>query len=316
MSEKVVDVRNLTYVYPDGTLALKDVSIDVSQGELVVLLGPNGAGKSTLLLHLNGILKGSGSIRIFGEDIVNKKRSEVVSEVGLVFQDPDDQLFMPTVFDDVAFGPINLGLSDLEVKGRVESALKKMNMQGYESRCPHHLSLGEKKRISLASVLSMEPEILAFDEPTSNLDPKSRRDVLKVMKDLKADGKTIILATHDINAVPEISDRVYVINKTLLGGGSPREIFLDVDLLKNSNLEVPSITLLFEILSCFGYNCDELPLSIDEAISHLTETIETGGGHIHLHMHEHTHRDIKKIRRRHEHHTDEDSEETKKVLNP
>lgn len=302
MSEKVVDVRDLTYVYPDGTLALKDVSMDVSRGELVVLLGPNGAGKSTLLLHLNGILKGSGSIRIFGEDIGNKKRSEVVSEVGVVFQDPDDQLFMPTVFDDVAFGPINMGLSDLEVERRVESALKKMNMLGYEARCPHHLSLGEKKKISLASVLSMEPEILAFDEPTSNLDPKSRRDVLKVMKDLKADGKTIILATHDINAVPEISDRVYVINKTLVGEGSPREIFLDADLLKDSNLEVPSITILFEILSCFGYNCDKLPLSIDEAISHLTTTIETEGGHIHLHMHEHTHEDIKKVRRRHEHH--------------
>lgn len=301
--DPVISIKNLTYRYPDGTLALDNVSLDVFRGELIALLGPNGAGKSTLLLHLNGVLKGSGSIRIFGGNIQDKKRGEIIREVGIVFQDPDDQLFMTTVFDDVAFGPMNMGLSKQEIGERVEDALGNVGLRGYEDRYPHNLSFGEKKKVSLATITSMEPEIIVLDEPTSNMDPKSRADILRIIKELKSRGKTIIIATHDINAVPEIADRIYILDRRIIAEGSPREIFMNVDLLKKANLDVPGITKLFEILTCFGYNCEDLPLSIDEAVSHLTKSIEKGGGHIHLHIHKHTHENIKKIRRKYEHHS-------------
>ncbi len=301
--DPVISIKNLTYRYPDGTLALDNVSLDVFGGELIALLGPNGAGKSTLLLHLNGVLKGSGLVSIFGGNIQDKKRGEIIREVGIVFQDPDDQLFMTTVFDDVAFGPMNMGLSKQEIGERVEDALGNVGLRGYEDRYPHNLSFGEKKKVSLATITSMEPEIIVLDEPTSNMDPKSRADILRIIKELKSRGKTIIIATHDINAVPEIADRIYILDRRIIAEGSPREIFMNVDLLKKANLDVPGITRLFEILTCFGYNCEDLPLSLDEAVSHLTESIEKGGGHIHLHIHKHTHENIKKIRRKYEHHS-------------
>ncbi|MCK5343272.1 MAG: ATP-binding cassette domain-containing protein, partial [Candidatus Heimdallarchaeota archaeon] len=293
-----VNIKNLTYRYPDGNLALDNVSLGVAKGELIALLGPNGAGKSTLLLHLNGILTGSGLVEIFGEDITKKKRGEIIKEVGMVFQDPDDQLFMSRVFDDVAFGPMNMDLPKEEIEKRVTSSLKKVGMRGYENRCPHHLSSGEKKKIAIATILSMEPEIIVLDEPVSNLDPKSRDAILEILKELKSKGKTIIITTHDVNVVPEIADRIYILDKKIIAKGTPREIFTNAKLLKEANLDVPKITLLFEILACFGYSCDNLPLSIDDAVSHITQTIETKGGHIHLHLHEHTHDEIKKISRK------------------
>ncbi len=302
MPDIAVEVEALSYKYPDGNLALDNVSLSASPGELIALLGPNGAGKSTLLLHLNGILKGEGSIRIFGEDIKNKKRSKIIEKIGIVFQDPDDQLFMPTVFDDVAFGPLNMGLSKQEVKMRVESALKKVGLKGYEDRCPHNLSFGEKKKAAFATILSMEPEIIILDEPASNLDPQSSRALFKIIKELKDKGKTIIIATHDIGIVPEIADKIYILDHKIIAEGTPRQIFSDADLLKKTNLEAPKITMLFEILTCFGYNCNDLPLSIDEAITHLTQSIETKGGHMHLHIHEHTHNEIKKITKKYGHH--------------
>jgi len=297
-----IELKNLNYTYPDGTNALRDVNLRIEEGESVALLGPNGAGKSTLLLHLNGILRGEGAVKIFGSDIMEKETRELIGEIGIVFQDPDDQLFMTTVFDDIAFGPLNTGLSREEVRKRVSSSLKKVGLEGFEDRCPHNLSFGEKKRISLATVLSMEPRILVFDEPTANLDPRSKRDVVSLINDLKKDGKTVIIATHDVNMVPEIVDRAYILNKTIIREGTPREIFMDTQLLKKSNLDIPLITQLFEILSCFGYDATDIPLSIEEAVSHLTKSIQTKGGHIHLHIHEHTHKNLKRIRDRHGHH--------------
>ncbi|GAI20759.1 unnamed protein product, partial [marine sediment metagenome] len=172
--EEIVRIDNLSFCYPDGQQALTDISLTIYQGETVALIGPNGAGKSTLLLHLNGILRSNGMVEIFSRPIDDKNLRWVRSKVGLVFQNPDDQLFSPTVFDDVAFGPINMGYPETEVRESVTKALDWVGMTGYEQRSPHHLSVGEKKRIAIATVLSMTPEILVIDEPTANLDPGSK----------------------------------------------------------------------------------------------------------------------------------------------
>ncbi len=294
---EAVTTRNLSYSYPDGTVALSNINITIHEGERVAIVGPNGAGKTTLLLHLNGVLESTdGEVKIFGKNVNEAERSEIIRSVGVVFQDPDDQLFMPTIFDDVAFGPMNLELDEDEVRRRVKNALTRLGLTGYEERCSHHLSYGEKKRASLAAVISMEPRILVLDEPTANLDPKSRTELIGIINELNREGVTIIVTTHDINAVPQLVDRVYVLNRTIIREGTIREIFSDAPLLRENHLEVPEVFKLFEMLKCFGYNCEELPLSIDEAIKDLTETIGTNGGHIHLHIHEHTHEEMEKVK--------------------
>lgn len=298
-----VSVKNLSYTYPDGTEALKNINIDILKNESAAIIGQNGSGKTTLLLHLNGIIENNnGNIKILGLPLNKENVKSIRSKVSLVFQNPDDQLFMPTVFDDVAFGPINMKLPENEVRKRVSDSLKKVGMLGCEDRFSHHLSFGEKKKISLASVLSMEPEIIVLDEPTANLDPKSRNDLIKIIKNLKAEGKTIIIATHDLNAIPEIVDKIYILNETIITQGTPREIFTNTELLKSQNLDIPDVAILFKILSCFGYDPGDLPLTTDEAIAHLTKTIETEGGHIHLHFHEHTHDELEDVKRKHGHH--------------
>ncbi|MQY54362.1 MAG: ATP-binding cassette domain-containing protein, partial [Methanosarcinales archaeon] len=245
----------------------------------------------------------SGQVEVFGKSVDTLKREEIIKEVGIVFQDPDDQLFMPTIFDDLAFGPINLGLKEEEVRERVKKALLTLGLLGYEHRCPHHLSYGEKKKASLAAVMSMEPRVLVLDEPTANLDPRSRAELIGIIKELnEREGITIVIATHDVNAIPALADRVYVLNKKIIAEGTPQKMFSDVELLKGNNLEVPEVFKLFEVLRCFGYNCEELPLSIDEAVEHLTRTVAINGGHIHLHVHEHTHEAIRKLKSKYEHH--------------
>jgi len=301
---EAISVRGLNYSYPDGTKALENINISVNEGEKVVIVGPNGAGKTTFFLHLNGTLGSPGNnVSIFGKNIGDMRIEERIKEVGIVFQDPDDQLFMPTIYDDVAFGPINMGLGAEEVDKRVKKALTTVGLVGYEDKVPHHLSYGQKKKAALAAVLSMEPRILVLDEPTANLDPKSRADLIRVINELnKKEGITIVIATHDVNALPELSDRVYVLNRGIIAEGSPREIFSDSELLEEHNLEAPEVFKLFRVLSCFGYNCDVLPLSIDEAVEVLTRTIENGNGHMHLHVHKHTHEDIKKLIHSYNHH--------------
>jgi cobalt/nickel transport system ATP-binding protein len=301
---EAVAVRNLSYTYDGDTKVLEDVTMKVYEGERIALLGPNGAGKTTLLLHLNGILCGSeGQVELFGKNIRKIKREEIIQNIGIVFQDPDDQLFMPTLFDDVAFGPINLGLKENEVRERVENTFLTLGLSGYENRCPHHLSYGEKKKAALAAVMSMEPRILVLDEPTANLDPRSRTELVGIIKELNERKKTtILIATHDVNAVPALADRVYVLKRKIITEGTSREIFSDGELLKENNLEVPEIFKLFEVLRCFGYGCEELPLSIDEAVEYLTKMVETEGGRTHLHIHEHTHDEVRKLKGNYEHH--------------
>ena len=244
MAKKVIEIKNLSYSYPDGTEALHDITLDVFEGESIGIIGPNGAGKSTLLLHLNGILKGNGYIRIFDIEVNDKNLTYIRSKVGLVFQDPDNQLFMPTVFDDVAFGPINMLLPKNEVKLSVEKALKEVDMLGSIGRASHHLSFGEKKRVSIATVLSMKPEILALDEPTSNLDPKARYDFIQLLKTIS---KTKIIASHDLDMILDICDRAIILDKgTIVANGDTKGILSNAPLLEKHNLLPP---LCFKNLS-------------------------------------------------------------------
>jgi cobalt/nickel transport system ATP-binding protein len=232
-----IEVRNLSFTYPDGHEALKDVTLSIAPGEKVALVGPNGAGKSTLLLHLNGILSGQGRVTVCGLTVEQKNLSRVRAMVGLVFQNPDDQLFSPTVFDDVAFGPLYQGLEPAEVERRVDSALAAVRMTGYARRVSHHLSAGEKKRIAIATVLSMNPEVLVLDEPTSGLDPRARRTLIKLLRDLPM---TMLAASHDLAMVRELLPRMVIMDEgRIVADGPTGNLLKDEKLLEAHGLEKP-----------------------------------------------------------------------------
>ncbi len=232
--EEILRIDNLSFCYPDGQQALTDVCLTVHQGETVAFIGANGAGKSTLLLHLNGILRSNGAVNIFGRRVDDKNLRWVRSKVGLIFQNPDDQLFSPTVFDDVAFGPINMGYSEAEVRQSVARALDWVGMTGYEQRSPHHLSIGEKKRIAIATVLSMSPEILVLDEPTSSLDPRSKWSLIELMRKLSV---TKIVATHDLELVRTLCPRTIVLDRgQVIADGATNQILANIPLLTNHGL--------------------------------------------------------------------------------
>lgn len=238
MSHHIVEVDDLHYTYPDGTVGLKGVSFRILHGESVALVGENGAGKSTLLLHLNGYLTACrGAIRI-GDCLLSKKNLQTVRRtVGMVFQNPDDQLFMPTVFDDVAFGPLNMGLSPDEVERKVTEALKTVGVEHLRKRPPYKLSQGEKRLASIATVLAMSPDILVMDEPTSSLDPRSRRRLIELLKTFR---HSKIIATHDLDMAMDLCGRVIVIHQgKAVADGAAQEIFQDESLLHTSGLEKP-----------------------------------------------------------------------------
>lgn len=238
MSKKVIEIKGLNFSYPDGRKALKDINLDVFEGESLGIIGPNGAGKSTLLFHLNGILRGSGFVRILGLDMEDKNLPLIRRKVGLVFQDPDNQLFMPTVFDDVSFGPINMMLAKPLVEKAVREALMKVGMPDCADRLSHHLSFGEKKRISIATILSMEPEIMALDEPTSNLDPKARYDLIGLLKGIS---KTKLIASHDLEMIFEVCGRILILNKgTVVKIAPTEEILFNHSLLRECGLMPPA----------------------------------------------------------------------------
>jgi cobalt/nickel transport system ATP-binding protein len=197
----VLSVNDLHFSYPDGHAALNGVSLKLCDGDKVALVGPNGAGKSTLMLHLNGILGGKGEVEIAGKKLTRENLPAIRAMVGLVFQNPDDQLFSPTVFEDVAFGPLHMGLPEDEVRTRVEAALEAVRMSGYRDRLSHHLSVGEKKRIAIATVLSMNPSLLVLDEPSAGLDPRARRTLINLLRDLPI---TMLVSTHDMKLVQEL----------------------------------------------------------------------------------------------------------------
>jgi cobalt/nickel transport system ATP-binding protein len=233
-----VDLEHLHFSYPDGFEALRGVHLRIAQGEKVALVGPNGAGKSTLMLHLNGInLPTHGSVRIGGIVVDRKSVKRIRAEVGLVFQDPDDQLFSPTVFEDVAFGPLHMGVPEVEIHDRVERALAAVGMAGFERRLPHRLSLGQRKRVALATVLSMDPSVLVFDEPSAGLDPRGRRELIALLRSLD---QTMLVSTHDMRLVAEVFPRVVVMDGGLVVGDGPTATILADDaFLEAHGLERP-----------------------------------------------------------------------------
>ncbi len=281
---KAIEITNLNHQYADGTVSLENVSFAIDEGEMVAVIGQNGAGKTTLFLHLNGSIRSfDENVLVFGQDIGTMPIEKRICNVGVVFQDPDDQLFMPTVFDDVAFGPTNMGLPEEEVKRRVKEALSTVGLEGFEDRVPHHMSYGQKKRAALAAVLSMEPRILVFDEPTANLDPRSRAVFIGLINDLnKEKGITTIVAMHDVNAVPEVANRVILLNKTVVADAAPSVVFSNVRLLEENNLDVPDICKIFSILECYGCASDVPPLTFYGAARILDDMIEKNGGTIPL----------------------------------
>jgi cobalt transport protein ATP-binding subunit len=238
LHERWIELEHLHFAYPDGYEALKGIDLRIAQGEKVALVGPNGAGKSTLLLHLNGIHAPShGTVRVGGTVVDRTTVKRVRADVGLVFQDPDDQLFSPTVFEDVAFGPIHLGRPADEIHGRVERALAAVGMSGFERRLPHRLSLGQRKRVALATVLAMDPSVLVFDEPSAGLDPRGRRELIDLLRTLD---QTLIVSTHDMRLVEEIFPRMIVMDGgVIVADGTTKRILADADLLARHGLERP-----------------------------------------------------------------------------
>jgi len=233
----MIRVEHLSYAYPDRRQALTGVSLSVGEGEKVGIVGPNGAGKSTLFLHLNGILRGEGQVQIAGMYVSDRAVREIRAKVGLVFQDPDDQLFSPTVFEDVAFGPLHLGCPAEQVRVRVTQALSDVGMSGYEEHMPHHLSLGERKRIAIATVLSMDSAILVLDEPSAGLDPRARRNLISLLRQLP---QTMLVASHDMRLVWELCDRTVVMDGgQIVADGATRDLLSDVSLMEEHGLEVP-----------------------------------------------------------------------------
>jgi cobalt/nickel transport system ATP-binding protein len=232
--QELITVENLSFSYPDGQQALTDVSLGIYRGDSVAIVGPNGAGKSTLVLHFNGILRSNGHIKLLGKVVDDNNLRWVRSRVGLVFQNPDDQLFSPTVFDDVAFGPMNMGYSEAEVEQAVKMALEMVGMAGFEKRSPHHLSVGEKKRIAMATVLSMSPEVLVIDEPTSNLDPRGKWDIIEVLKGLSV---TKIVVSHDLEMVGALCHRMVIIDRgRVAADGATADILANKRLLAEHGL--------------------------------------------------------------------------------
>ncbi|OQY34741.1 MAG: cobalt ABC transporter ATP-binding protein [Chloroflexota bacterium] len=230
-------LRGVNFAYPDGHQALKNISLEIAQGEKVALVGPNGAGKSTLLLQLNGVFQGEGEIQVMGLPVLEKNLPLIRAYVGMVFQNPDDQLFSPTVFEDVAFGPLHMGLASAEVRARAAEALQQVGMEAYSERLSYHLSLGEKKRIAIATVLSMHPDILVFDEPTGGLDPRSRRSLIELLDAMEI---TMLVSTHDMRLVQELFPRMVIMDGgQIVADGSAQELLADQAFLHSHGLEQP-----------------------------------------------------------------------------
>jgi cobalt/nickel transport system ATP-binding protein len=225
----IIEINSLSYFYPDGTPALADINLQVFEGEKIALVGANGAGKSTLLLHLNGIFTGNGKITIAGLGLEKKNLPRIRALVGLIFQDPEDQLFSPTVFEDVAYGPIYQGFGEVEVRAKVQQALHAVELDDYSQRNSFHLSGGEKKRVAIATVVSMQPRILVIDEPTSGLDPRSRRELISLLQGLP---QTMVIATHDLTMVKTLTPRTILLDRgKIIADGATDEILSDDHLL-------------------------------------------------------------------------------------
>ena len=273
MTNIQLSTENLSFTYPDGTQALKNINIEIEKGEKVAIIGPNGAGKSTLFSHFNGLTEPtSGCVKIEGKAISFEKDEllKVRQKVGIVFQDPNDQLFAPTVKEDIAFGPMNLGLSYDEVEKRVEDALKMVGMENYENKTPHHLSGGQQKRIAIAGIIAMKPEIMILDEPTAGLDPDGVEKVLNIMNQLNEEGMTLIISSHDIDMISKYADKIFVLyNGEIIESGNKNKIFSDMDLLKKAHLRTPITTEILYNLKESGLNVNTEKISVKDTCAEI-----------------------------------------------
>jgi len=232
-----IHARGVRFRYPDGRAALDGVDLDVGHGERVAVLGPNGAGKTTFMLHLNGLLMGEGELEVAGIQVRKDALRELRARVGLVFQDPDDQLFMPTVREDVAFGPLNLGLSRPEVEDRLREALAAVRMTELADRAPHQLSLGQRRRVAIATVLAMRPSLLVLDEPSANLDPRTRRELMELLASVE---RTMLIVTHDLPLAGRLCERAVILSAgRIVADGPCLELLADTELLAAHDLELP-----------------------------------------------------------------------------
>lgn len=265
----IIEINDVCFTYPDGTAALDGINFHVRRGEFVGILGANGSGKTTLLKIVNGLLTPArGEVKVDGKNINSVEKDMLFSKVCTMFQNPDDQLFSPTVSQDIAFGPLNLGLTKEEVDGRVNYALEAVEMLEFSEKTIHHLSFGQKKRICLAGVLAMEPEVILLDEPTSSLDPMGASSIMHLLKDLnRKKGLTFIMSTHSVDMIPLFSDRVVILNGgKVIKDGTPEEVFSDAEVIRVSKLRLPRIGHLFEILKKKDkIQIEHLPLTIGEA---------------------------------------------------
>ncbi|MQL53876.1 ATP-binding cassette domain-containing protein [Desulfofundulus thermobenzoicus] len=271
----VIEIEDLHYTYRDGTRALKGLSLSIPRGSRVAILGPNGAGKSTLLLHLNGLyLPQRGKVRVAGLEVNARTAREIKARVGLVFQDPDDQVFSATVAEDVAFGPVNMGLSPQEVERRVQEALAAVNMEAYRDKAPYHLSYGQKKRVAIAGVLAMGPEIIVLDEPMAYLDPLGQDTLLEILNRLHRRGTTILVATHDVDMAAAWADRVVIVQDGhTLAQGSP-SLLVQEELIRQASLRFPLVTRIFRSLPELGLSTT--PYTVEQAVAFLKDLLVDG----------------------------------------
>lgn len=273
MTNIQLSTENLSFTYPDGTQALKNINIEIEKGEKVAIIGPNGAGKSTLFSHFNGLTEPtSGCVKIEDKPISFEKDEllKVRQKVGIVFQDPNDQLFAPTVKEDIAFGPMNLGLSYDEVEKRVEDALKMVGMENYEDKTPHHLSGGQQKRIAIAGIIAMKPELMILDEPTAGLDPDGVEKVLNIMNQLNEKGMTLIISSHDIDMISKYADKIFVLyNGEIIESGNKNKIFSDMELLKKAHLRTPITTEILYNLKESGLNVNTEKISVKDTCAEI-----------------------------------------------
>ncbi len=273
MEQIHLETKNLSFTYPDGTKALKNVNLKIKKGEKIAIMGPNGAGKSTLFSHFNGLSEPtSGHVEIEGEKIIFERDEllKVRQKVGIVFQDPNDQLFAPTVKEDVAFGPMNLGLEYEEVERRIKESLEMVGMAGFEEKTPHHLSGGQQKRVAIAGIIAMRPDIMILDEPTAGLDPEGVDKVLNILNKLNEEGMSIVISSHDIEMVNHFADKIFVLyDGEIIAEGDKHQIFSDKELLKKAHLKAPVTTEILYKLKANGLDVDTEKISIDETVDEI-----------------------------------------------
>lgn len=270
----MISVKDLHFTYPGGAVAIDGVSLDVAAGSFLAVMGANGSGKSTLLKHINGLLEPqAGSVSVDGVTVGKKTFEEVNRSVGFVFQDPNDQIFAPTVREDICYGPRNMGLSEEETDRRVELAASQVGIGDLLERPIHHLSYGQKKRLSIAGVLAMQPRMLVLDEPTASLDPMGEKRLMRLLLELNRQGMTIIMATHDVDLVPLYAQRVCLLRSGRVAvQGGLREVFSDQEVIERCHLRLPRISYLFDIFP----DISEMPLTVGMARRRLEEMLDSG----------------------------------------